>query len=307
MKTRRKGRRTTRRRIFAALLLCSVVGLLLPTSVTGRLMNLFQVLVPLQTAANRGAEAMGTAIGGSDEPELSPAELEQVVAQNEALRHTVASLQLALDELEEANWELAGIRDRGMPGKLIPGQVVAPDVLAWRESQLIDAGTLQGVRRNAAVISNHFAISLGTDEGVRSGQAVLAAEVFVGTVEVAGTHTARVKLVSDPTTRMAVLIARDQGETFLPLDAEFWLVGTGEGHARIEDVDHRYVNRGQIEVGDWVLTVHGDERLPISMVVGTIRSVTPDRDNPLLYILDVKPAIDADRLRRVYVVDPLDE
>ena len=284
------------------MLLCSVVGLLLPASVSGRLMSFFQVLVPLQYAVNRGADAIDGTVAGARRPALSAEEVEQATLRNLALRHTITSLRAEIEDLRKDNLELAGIRGRGLDGKLISARVVAPDALAWRESHLIDAGTLRGVWRGAAVASNHFAVNLGTKAGLRDGDAVLNAEVFVGTVDLVTTHTSRVRLVSDPMTRMAVLIARGE---LGPLDAEYWLVGAGGNRARVEDVDHRYVNEGGIEVGDAVLTVKDGDRLPVSMVVGTVSSIRPDKDNPLLFVLDVELAVDADRLRRVYVVDPI--
>lgn len=307
MRTRRKGKHTGRKRVFVALLLCSAVGLLLPRSLTSRLMNLVQVFVPLQDTAKRGADALGDAVGGVRNPEVSTAEVERLITENQALQHTVVSQQATIDALGEDVRELTGIRTRGMPGRLIPARVVSQDVLAWRESLLVATGTLSGARRDAAVVSNHFTVNLGAAEGVRIGQAVLAAEVFIGTIDVAGTHTARVKLLSDPTTRMVVWIARDNGSTFDPLQADFWLVGSGGKRARIEDVNHRYVNSGAIAVGDWVLTTHGDERLPVSLAVGTVSAIAPDVHNPLLCVLDVELAIDPDRLRRVYVVDLIGE
>ena len=48
--------RLTGKRVLGLLLILSVVGLLLPTRLTGRLMNLVQVLVPLQDAATRAAK-----------------------------------------------------------------------------------------------------------------------------------------------------------------------------------------------------------------------------------------------------------
>ncbi len=307
MRTRRKGKHSTRKRILVVLFFCSIAGLLLPTSLTGRLMNLVQVLVPLQDVANRSADAVGSAVDALQKPAFSAAEAEQVVAENQALRHTVASYQSRIADLEQSVQNLTRVRNQGLRGKLIPACVVAPDALAWRESQLIDAGSLRGVHRGAAVISNHFAVNLGTENGIRSGQAVLAAELFVGTVDLAGTHTSRVKLVSDPTMHMPVLIAREESEAHWPVDERFWFVGAGGNHARIEDVDHRHINSGAIQIGDRVLTMPGDERLPVSMLIGTITGIEPDKHNPLLYILDVQLEFDANRLRRVYVLDPTGE
>jgi cell shape-determining protein MreC len=266
-------------------------------------MNLVQVFVPLQDLAGRGADAGAGLLGGGDQPRHTAAEMEEIDRRGRALRHQVVSQQARIESLERQVVDLAGLRDLHMPGRLIPARVVAPDALAWRESQLIDAGSLRGVRRDAAVVSNYFAVSLGTEHGAQPGLAVLTAECFVGTIDLAGTHTARVRLVSDPTTRMPVTVARGELGT---LDAEFWLVGTGGDRARVADVDHRYVREGGIALGDQVLTTPRDDRLPVPMVIGTIAEMAPDQDNPLLYVLDVKLAVDPNRLTRVYVVDPVD-
>ena len=58
----RATRRFTTKRLLAVLLVVSVVGLLLPTRITARLMNLVQVLVPLQDAATRTADGAGRAL-----------------------------------------------------------------------------------------------------------------------------------------------------------------------------------------------------------------------------------------------------
>lgn len=306
MRILRRGRkyiRTRHKRIFAALLLGAAVCLLLPAPLTRWMMNLVQVLVPFQDAATRASDSVSDAVSAAVAPPVPRAEHESTLARNQALEHTVTALRTKIDGLERTNQELAAIRRGGMPGRLIPARVVAREVLAWRESDLLDAGTLRGIRASASVISDHFAVNLGVTDGAAAGQAVLAAEVFVGTIEYAGTHTARVRRVTDPATRMAVLVAPpDHG----PLDAEFWLVGAGGGEARIQDVDHRYVkNKGGIEVGHRVLTPRDDERLPVSMVIGTVSAIEPDPRNPLLFSLTVCPAVEPDRLRRVYVVDPL--
>ena len=57
-------------------------------------------------------------------------------------------------------------------------------------------------------------------------------------------------------------------------------------------------------IGDIILTTAQDIRLPACLVVGTVTDVRTDPDNPLLYQLDVTPAIDPRDLRTVYVVDP---
>ncbi|MCH7813230.1 MAG: rod shape-determining protein MreC [Planctomycetes bacterium] len=301
--------RFTKKRLLGLLLAASVVALLLPTSITGRLMNLVQVLVPVQDGMTRAADRVGDALA-SDAADVPAADHEQLARQADALRHRVASLSARIAELEQANRELTGIRGRGLGprGTLIPARVVADDLLAWRESALIDAGTLRGVQRGAAVASGWFSIDAGAADGLENGLAVLSAEVLVGWIEHAGTHTARVKRLSDPESAMAVSIGRFDEQGFSAVGGatpvEFWLRGAGDGRLEVIEVDHRYIEGDQPAVlpGDWVVTVPGDPRLPAVLTIGSIDHIRRDPDNGLLYDLSVESAAPS-RLRRVYVLD----
>ena len=64
--------------------------------------------------------------------------------------------------------ELVGIRDRGLgpEGRLVPARVISEDVLPWRRSKLVSAGTLRGVRNGAAVTSHRFTADAGSEAGV---------------------------------------------------------------------------------------------------------------------------------------------
>ncbi|MCP4247115.1 MAG: rod shape-determining protein MreC [bacterium] len=305
----RTERRSTVRRLLAAFLIVAVVGLLLPTSITGRLMNLVQVLVPVQDGMTRAANRADDALAG-DAADVPAADHQQLARQAEALRHRVASMSARIAELEQSNRDLTAIRRRGLGsrGTLIPARVVADDLLGWRESGLIDAGTLRGVRRGAAVASGWFSIDAGAADGLDNGLAVLSAEVLVGWIEHAGTHTARVKRLSDPESAMAVTIGRFDEQGFSAVGGaapvEFWLRGTGGGRLEVIEVDHRYVEGDEPAVmpGDWVVTVPGDPRLPAALTIGSIDEIRRDPDNGLLYDLSVNSAAPA-RLRRVYVLD----
>lgn len=304
----RGGRRQRRwHRLIWALAAVSVVGLLLPQRLTGRLMNLVQVLLPIQAGATRLADGAGDVLNGG--PGTVPAdEHQRVMAEAAALRRRVASLSAQVAGLQDANRQLTGLRERvGPSGVLIPARLVAGDLLDWRSSALVDAGTLRGVKPDAAVTTRTPGLDIGVEDGARDGMAVLAGEVLVGWVEHAGTHSARVKLLSDPTCRLPVAIGRHSDDDFSVLSAvegQFWLVGAGKGHLHVIDVDHRYIegDSAAIQVRDLVITPQDDPRLPVPLTIGTITGVEPDQHNRLLYTLAVESVVPT-TLRQVYVLD----
>ncbi|MFQ5492196.1 MAG: rod shape-determining protein MreC [Phycisphaerae bacterium] len=298
-------RKKVNRRVVVTLLAVSVVGLALPTSITGRLMNLVQVLVPIQDGAGRVADGIGDAVA-SPVPAVSGEEHQRALARIEALRRTVAALSARVANQQKNIRQLTGIRALGAGPNdvLIPARLVAGDVLPFRESGLIDAGVLRGVRPDAAVTSRDYGLDVGQEDGAAQGMAVLSGQVLLGWVIHAGSHTARVRLLSDPAARpMPVAIARANGEVFEVLDAEFWLVGQGRGRLAIIDVDHGYVEGEppQIAVGDVVITPSDDPRLGMALTIGTVQDIQPDPQNQLLYILAVESAA-PQRIRQVFVL-----
>jgi len=310
---RYRGRRRFNKRTLVGVMLAgAALALFLPSAITGRLINLVQVLVPLQDGFTRAADGAGGLLHSDGEP-VPPAEHERLLKQNEALRNTVASLSNRIQVLEEDNRQLTGLRDRGLGprGVLIPARVIAGDLLAWRESGLIDAGTLRGVAAGAAVTTRTMTLDAGSSDGLGDGMAVLAGEALVGWVEHVGTHTARVKLLSDPACQMPVRIGRQFDEGFQIVPAQFWLQGAGAGRMHVIDVDHRYVEESaggepDVAVGDVVVTDAEDPSLPVPLplgvVIGTITELARNPDNQLLYTLTVRPALPGP-LRSVYVLD----
>ncbi|GJM25587.1 MAG: hypothetical protein DHS20C16_20020 [Phycisphaerae bacterium] len=298
---------SNRRTILTVLILISVVGFMLPTRLTGKFLNFVQVILPFQDWTTRTTDAVTDAVSSSGEP-LSPEEAEAIRRENAALKHRLASLSGDFADLSNAYANATQIRDRGLDqGRLIPARVVAGDAFAWRKSRLINAGTLSGVRDNSAVTTHHFSLQLDDTDAVREGYSVLCAEALVGFVEQVGTHSARVRMLTDKATALRVLVARAATGKFYPLSSEFWLVGTGSDSMEIRDVSHTYVkstdDEMNIRVGDYVFTSRDDPNLPASMTIGTISEIQPDPDNSLLYILKVVPPMDHVDIRQVFVVD----
>jgi cell shape-determining protein MreC len=301
----RPRKRISRRSVLAALIFASVIALVLPERITGRLMSIVQVLIPFQDWTTRTIEAAGDRLAGHDFTAVPSGQLDALERENTALRHQLLSLTARYHEVSAENLELANIRQRGLDfGALIPARVVAADALPTRQSRLINAGALGGVQLAAPVASEHFTVQFGRPGAARDGLSVLTGEVLIGFTCQVGTHSARVRLLTDGKTRMSVLIARLAEHKFHPLDKEFWLVGTGGPLLEIHDVDHRYIRSEAIQVGDTVLSSANDPRLPASLTIGEITNIRKDPDNTLLYVLEVTPPIRGEDIRRVFVVDP---
>lgn len=306
-----KAHTPARRTYLAVLLGLSIVALLLPGKWTGKLISLVQVIVPFQDAATFATDSVAAVIN-ADPGSVSRGAYEALEREKAALEHRTAALAIHVAELQEEVDLLTATRTRhvgedsiGARGRLIPARIITEDLLGWRSSRLVSAGSLQGVRRGSAVTSRVFTIGRGAGIGVLDGMAVVLGEAFVGLVEQVGTHTARVKLLSDVSVQMKVRIGRFTHDEFVPLDRYFWLAGRGNGTMEIRDAGRRDVEAGEVQLGDTVLSGPGSGALPAAMTIGTITAIEPDRNNPLLSILTVQSAVSVTSLRRVYVFDPL--
>ncbi len=297
--SRRATRKRTRIRNIALVVGISAVVLVVTSRLTGGVSGLMQALVPVQ-------HAMSSAIGpgGGRAVQLSPMESDSIGRRITAYQLQLASMHVRIEDLMQQNAELSGIRDLGYEeGRLVRARVVAGDSLPWRESRLLDQGTLAGVKGGDAVVSAFF-VDAGRDDNVLDGMTVLAGESLIGEVIGASTHTARVLLLTDPASEPRwVRLARSTPEGFEIVPSEFMLRGAGGNHMEIDGVEYGLIRQATIQVGDVVLTSTSDDRLPVPLVIGTITRVRGEDDNPALYHLLVKPAIDARKLRHVYIVD----
>jgi len=301
--------RSPRKLYLAVLIGLCLLAMVLPRSITGKLINLVQVILPLQDAAGSLTDSL---LGGEDDPGgiVSREEHEQLQRKHAALAHQAAALATRVAELEKdveiltatRLWN-AGGNNLGVKGHLVPARVILGDLLSWRSSQLINAGSLQGVRDGAPVASRYF-VDQGESSGLQNGMAILLGESLIGQVERVGTHTARIKLLSDVSIQRKVRIGRLTDEGFTSLDRFFWLMGRGGGVMQIRDAQRRDVDEGHLMVGDIVLSDPGSDVLPAAMTIGSITHIETDPKNPLLSILTVRSAVDPESLRRVYVYDP---
>ena len=276
--------------------------MILSTEITGSWSSALQILVPIQ-------HAFSAVLPGERQsaPRLTDEDARRLQRRLEAYEQRFAAMSIHIADLEKVNAELSGIRQRGMKGgRLLPARIVAGDSLPWRASKLLDRGTLTGVTRNSAVISRRI-VADGMDHAELDGMSVITSEALVG--EIAphlGTHTSRLLLMTDPAaSRRLVRIARESGGELHSAPHEYLIQGIGDNKMEIRGVHRDDIESGTIRKGDRVLSTATDQRLPFSVMIGTVADIRADDDNGVLCNLIVEPAVQADALRRVYVVDVL--
>lgn len=296
---RHRPLRPSRRRIvaLAGLLLCSALLFVLPRGPTAFVRGLVQLLLPFQHAST----AVGDAMFAVDDRARTGLD---------ASEHRLAALSLRVQDLEDQvrlltatrlwNVDGQGIRSTG---RLIPAQVVAGDILPWRDSLLLNTGRLQGVAPGAIVATDRFVIDRGESLGLHEGMAVLLGEMLLGWIDELHAEASRVRCLSDPAVEMKVRVGRLTKDGFASADGHFWLVGRGRGQMQIRDLDHRLVQDGAIEIGDLVVSDAAAPLLAFPMVVGRVRDIQPNRENPLLDVVTVGTAMEGATPRRVYVFD----
>lgn len=135
-----------------------------------------------------------------------------------------------------------------------------------------------------------FIINRGENDGLAKGQFVLNHFSIIGTVYDFDSRTARVQLVTDPKSKIAVEVAE--------LNVGGIMQGNGNDSAKIQLLPTKH----KIKIGNIVYARKKPGLLDIPMIVGTVSQCKRDDENPLLWDITVKPACDIGKLSSVAVV-----
>ena len=201
--------------------------------------------------------------------------LRGVQAENDALRESVAQLQLrmqrehALAQRVRGLEELLGLR-RDVGFSTVSARVIAGDATLYFRTVTIDRGTADGVRRDSAVVS---------PDGV------------VGrVVGDPGPRAAKVQLLVDRSAAAGALIERTRA-------AGVVRGGTDQALLRMEYVS----SRDDVEPGDEVVTSGIDGIYPKGFPIGEVEDIRPGPDglNRTIY---VRPKVDFGDLEDVLVI-----
>jgi rod shape-determining protein MreC len=155
--------------------------------------------------------------------------------------------QTRLSRLESENRrlrDLLGLKGAG-DGRRLSAPVISREPGGWWQRLMLGAGSLQGVA---------------------PGQAVLAPGGLIGRIALVTPTTATVTLLTDPVSRVGVLVGRNQRQGLLSG------IGTDRPLLRFLEKDP------QVRAGDVVLTSPASTLVPPDLPVGVIQSVNEEAD-----------------------------
>ena len=189
-----------------------------------------------------------------------------------ALRQQVAALEAQLHrqaEVEQENERLAALLH------LAPAHTDLPMVVA------------RVIGRDASRWYGAIDLDRGVSDGVHAGLAVITHSGIVGVVHRASAHACRVRLITDPTSALPVLLDRQRARCIL--------VGGGR-LCRL-----KYLETGVV-VGDGegVITSGYGNTFPKGLQVGRVVATGPGSDR-LFQEVTVAPVVDLARLEEVFV------
>lgn len=296
---RRRQTFVTPTRLLVAMLAFSTFCLVMPSDWADRLKGLIQPLIPLQAVVYQSV--------GS----VAPASVEGVREAHEGPAQSPSSLEGRLlvlgDELcrlREDYAALAGLR-RYIPrrlGRLLPAEVISTDSLAYRSALVISRGQFGGAVKGQWVTSAVW-LDRGDYDGLKPDLNVLCSEGLIGRICWVWPYMARVRLLTDPASKIKVRIARVDSAQVRYLKGSWILEGNGPQSMLIRQVDYRLAASGQIRQGDLAVSVVGPD-LPIPLRVGRVVSVERSDKTPVVCTVRLRPIVRLESLRRVFVFDP---
>lgn len=133
-----------------------------------------------------------------------------------------------------------------------------------------------------------FIINRGQDDGLQKGQFVIGDNSVIGTISEVSQRTARVELITEAASNMAVQI----------VELKTVIQGDSKIGAKVRLVSTKH----KIKVGDNVYACKKPGFLDSPMIVGTVSQCKKSDENPLLLDITVKPACDIQKLTEVAVI-----
>jgi cell shape-determining protein MreC len=135
-----------------------------------------------------------------------------------------------------------------------------------------------------------LAINRGQEDGLSLGQFVLSDESVIGTICAVDARTARVRLVTDTESKMAVKIEGSNTDRIMQ--------GDGKRCAKVLLVP----TTQKVQTGALVYAQKKPAFLGTPVIIGTITERAANKENPLLWDITVTPSCDIEHLTDVSVV-----
>jgi rod shape-determining protein MreC len=258
----KKHPRVSRGMLFTWFMLAGLIFLFAPQSLTNKFHLAFTHIFrwPLSIGRNISLAAR------IQQPSNAPANNKEAQYQN-----YITNLEAQLKQERQKVEELSGLRNRT---PLQGTKLMLADVITSSIDQL----------------HSELTINRGGDDGLAKGQFVLADNSIIGIISDTSSRTARVKLLTDPASKIAIKIGK--------LNVERIMQGSGNNSARIQlvPIEHK------VKTGDIIYTSKKTGSLDAPMIIGKVAQCKRDDQNPSLWDITVKPACDIERLTSVAVI-----
>jgi rod shape-determining protein MreC len=188
------------------------------------------------------------------------------------LENHITNLQEQLRQKQEELIEAKGLRDRSHA--LENAGFVMADV----------------IRAYINETRSELTINRGQNDGLVKGLFALGDNSIIGKISEVSKREARLKLFTDPASRIAVRIGN--------LNIDRLMQGGGKDEAKIRLLPTKH----KIRVGDKVLAKKNPGFLDASMIIGVVARCERDDRNPSMWDITVKPVCDIERLSSITVI-----
>jgi len=254
--------------LFISLLLAGSIFYFAPQRLTNRLQFAFVRVFcwPLTVSGDISLAATGLLASAQGSPG-------QVVSRDryDKLHNRLANVTQWLQEERQKVEKLSGLRNR-------PVWQGVNFVLADCITVCVDG------------LHGELVVNRGTEDGLAAGQFVMANDGVIGTVCEVDSRTARIRLITDPASKIAVKIDG--------LEAERIMQGCGENSAKV----HLVPKKLKVEAGQAVCIQKKPGFLSIPVIAGTVGKCQSNKDNPLLWDITVEPSCEMAKLTEVAVI-----
>jgi rod shape-determining protein MreC len=240
-----------------------------PDGPSVRLIRLWAMTVV--NPVERVTHAIGSGAGRSWSEYI---DLRHVRQQNKDLQQQM--MRMRIDEAAIAEDALQGRRLQAM--------------LGFRESYVGSTVAAQVIGSSGSEQSHMLTIDKGSRDGLRPDMAVITQDGVVGKLRDVFPATSEVLEINDQSSGAGVLLASTRIRAILR--------GTLTGRVQIGNL----LADSRIQRGEQVLTSGGDQVYPRGLPVGVIESIAPDPEHQPYTAIQVKPAVDLDRVEEVLVI-----
>lgn len=193
--------------------------------------------------------------------------------ENRLLRERIELLQRRIEDsklISAENERLKGILGfkNAIPYETIPAEVIGRDPTNWSNSLIIDKGTVQGVRQSKGVISMRG---------------------LVGRVLETGRYSSRILLITDPNSKVGVVIQRNRQGGIL--------IGRPDGMCKMIYI----ALDSDVAKGDKVITAGFGSIFPKGVLIGEVVDVGKEPGRLYKYAI-IHPAQDMTKLEEVLCI-----